>query len=223
MKKLSIIAGLFAVVTMAACGGVKREPNDAYMPDMAYSRAVETYSDNKELADEGINYTKMPVAGTVSRSQELLFHIAKDKLGDTTNYYASRAIANPLTSLSAADMKEAERLYLIQCAICHGTALDGNGPLYNGGNGKYTAKPATLVGDAKYEAMPDGQMFYSVTYGRNQMGAYGPQLNTKQRWMVIYYIKQMQAKKKGGAATTTATADAGTGAAGKDTTGAAMK
>ena len=90
-------------------------------------------------------------------------------------------------------MKEAERLYLVNCGICHGTKLDGNGPLYKDGDGPFPAKPATLVGDAKYEAMPEGQMFYSVTYGKNKMGSYASQLNTRQRWMVIAYIKSKQA------------------------------
>ena len=90
-------------------------------------------------------------------------------------------------------MVEAERLYLVNCGICHGTKLDGNGPLYKGGDGPFPAKPATLVGDEKYEAMPEGQMFYSVTYGKNKMGSYASQLDTRQRWMVIAYIKSKQA------------------------------
>jgi len=193
MKKISIIVGLFASAVMAGCGGVKREPNNVYMPDMAYSRAYETYADHSWLKDSGINYNNMPVPGTVARGVEGLFHIPKDAIGDTVNYTASKAVPNPITSLNAADSTEAERLYLIQCAICHGTQLDGNGPLY--ASGKYTSKPATLVGDAKYEAMPEGQMMYSVTYGKNAMGAYGPQLSTKQRWMVIHYIKSQQKAK----------------------------
>ncbi len=222
MKKLFIIVALFGSAVMVGCGGVKRDPSDAYMPDMAYSRAYETYADHSQLKEEGINYTNMPVPGTVARGVEGLFHIPKDKLGDTVNYYASRAVSNPITSLSAADSVEAERLYLIQCAICHGTALDGNGPLF--ASGKFTSKPATLKGDPKYEAMPEGQMMYSVTYGKNAMGPYGAQLNTKQRWMVIHYIKSQQAKGKGaaGASASPATGTVNTGA-GKDTTGAAMK
>jgi hypothetical protein len=38
--------------------------------------------------------------------------------------------------------------------------------------------------------MPEGQMFYSVTYGKNMMGPYASQLSRKQRWMVIRYIKE---------------------------------
>jgi hypothetical protein len=53
-----------------------------------------------------------------------------------------------------------------------------------------------LVGDAKYEAMPDGQMFYSLTYGKNLMGSYASQLTAKQRWEVITYIKIKQGKVK---------------------------
>ncbi|MCF8342768.1 MAG: cytochrome c, partial [Chitinophagaceae bacterium] len=113
-------------------------------------------------------------------------------VGDTTNYFASRAVKNPLPALNEVDLKEAERLYLINCAICHGTKLDGNGPLYKGGDGPYPAKPATLVGDAKYESMPEGQMYYSLTYGKNLMGSYASQLQSKQRWMVIAYVKSKQ-------------------------------
>jgi mono/diheme cytochrome c family protein len=93
-------------------------------------------------------------------------------------------------------MEEAKRLYLINCGICHGAKLDGNGPLYKDGSGPFPAKPATLVGDAKYESMPDGEMFYSVTYGKNMMGSYASQLSTTQRWQIIHYIKAEQAKGK---------------------------
>jgi hypothetical protein len=39
-------------------------------------------------------------------------------------------------------------------------------------------------------------MFYSVTYGKNLMGGYAAQLDAKQRWMVISYVKS---KQSGGA------------------------
>ena len=185
------------MTAFVACSDeVKRNPNDVYMPDMAYSRAYETYADHSFLADSGINYTNMPVAGTIARGEEMPFHVSKDKLGDTANYTVAKQIKSPVDSMSKSDLVEAERLYLINCGICHGPKLDGNGPLYKGGDGPYPAKPATLVGDAKYEAMPAGQMFYSVTYGKNLMGSYASQLNRKQRWQVIAYIKQKQAENK---------------------------
>jgi mono/diheme cytochrome c family protein len=144
----------------------------------------------------------------VGRAEDYVYHLAKDKDGDTSNYFASRLTPNPVTSLSKAEMDEAERLYLINCGICHGTKLDGNGPLWKGGDGPFPAKPATLVGDAKYEAMTDGTMYYSVTYGRNLMGSYASQLTPKQRWDIIYYIKSKQGKNAGPAESVAAAAPA---------------
>jgi mono/diheme cytochrome c family protein len=56
--------------------------------------------------------------------------------------------------------------------------------------------------------MPEGQMFYSVTYGKNLMGGYASQLDAKQRWMVISYIKRKQNKTQPQPADTTAAAAA---------------
>lgn len=196
MHRILTITFLAAVVALTSCSDVKRKPGAIYMPDMAYSRAYETYADHSNLKEKGINYDGKPVEGSIARGMEMPFPLAKDKAGDTTNYYASKLVPNPIDSLSAKELTEAERLYLINCGICHGTKLDGNGPLYKGGDGPYPVKPATLVGDARYESMPDGQMFYSVAYGKNQMGSYASQLSKHQRWMVIKYIKIKQAASK---------------------------
>jgi mono/diheme cytochrome c family protein len=192
MKKIAVIS-LSLTASMAViigCSDVKRTPGKDYVPDMRYSRAYETYSESPIFADRQTN--RQPVAGTMKRGEVYPFHLEKDAPGDTANYVASKAVSNPLPALNEANMKEAERLYLINCAICHGSKLDGNGPLYNGGDGPYPAKPATLVGDAKYESMPEGQMYYSTTYGKNLMGSYASQLQPKERWMVIAYIKAKQ-------------------------------
>ncbi|NCI45278.1 c-type cytochrome [Sediminibacterium soli] len=195
MKKSSIITVLAAAVVIVSCGG-KNSPGVAYMPDMMNSRAYETYADHSNLAEKNINYTSVPVPGTISREEEMPFHIAKDQGTDSSHYVASRAVPNPIDSLSETDTKEAERLYMINCGICHGAKMDGNGPLYNGGSGPYPAAPKNLIGDATVSAMPDGQMFYSVTYGKNLMGSYASQMSRKQRWMVIKYIKTKQAEAK---------------------------
>jgi mono/diheme cytochrome c family protein len=212
MKKISIVALIIVAVTTAmlvsGCDDVRRTPGRVYMPDMAYSRAYETYSMTEEqkvaLLKQGIHFSNAPVAGTIKRGEQFPFLLAKDKDGDSTNYHAAREVKNPLTTL---DTVEAARLYLINCGICHGAKLDGNGPLYKGGDGPFSAKPATLVGDAKYESMPEGQMYYSATYGKNKMGSYASQLSTHQRWMVIAYIKSKQSAGKGGGSGAAAGAD----------------
>jgi mono/diheme cytochrome c family protein len=93
-------------------------------------------------------------------------------------------------------MKEGERLYLVNCGICHGTALDGNGPLWKGGEGPYPAAPRPL--NAEYaKALSDGHFYHVITFGKGAMGSYASQLNPEQRWVVIKYIRS----KQGGAAT----------------------
>jgi len=194
MKRSTIVfCGLAALLIAAiGCSDVKRTPGKVYMPDMANSRAYETYSASPVFAD-GLT-SQGPVGGTVKRGEEYPVHIEMDNMGDTANYYASRALPNPFDSLGADQMKETERIYLINCGICHGAKLDGNGPLWKDGDGPFPAKPAALVGDAKYESMPAGQMFYSITYGKNLMGGYASQITAKQRWEIITYIKSKQGK-----------------------------
>jgi mono/diheme cytochrome c family protein len=206
MKKLSIIVVLVALVAWS-CGD-KRSPGRVYMPDMAYSRAVETYTSLDTLHAQGINYNALPVPGTIKRGELFPFPITQDKQGELVNYELSKQVANPLPKLSEAQVTEAERLYLINCGICHGKGLDGQGVLHkrsDGTDGPYGAAPANLVGNATYVNMPAGQMMYSVTYGKGQMGSYASQLSTTQRWMVIQYIKAKQAEAGGG---TTAAAGA---------------
>ena len=100
MKNKFIIASLSALVAFTACSDVKRTPGKIYMPDMAYSRAYESYADHSNLAEKGINYNSRPVEGTISREEEMPFHIPMDNPGDTTNYNASKALTNPYDSIA---------------------------------------------------------------------------------------------------------------------------
>ena len=174
----------------AGCGAGK-DPGLAYMPDMFYSVAYETYAPaSSRLKEAGAHYNGLPVAGTVSRQEDLAFHF--DLKHDSTGYAQSAFLKSPLDTVDNIDMKEAERLYLVNCGICHGAALDGNGPLFKGGDGPYSAAPKNFK-DAEMIAMAPGTMYYSITYGKGQMGSYASQLTPKQRWEVIAYIKSKTA------------------------------
>lgn len=200
MKKLTILISLsFLAIALilAGCSDVKRNPGRVYMPDMAYSRAYETYSPNPIFADGQTN--RMPVAGTIKRGEVLPFHILKDVPGDSTNYKLAATVRNPVPWPDSAGMIEAERLYLINCGICHGPKLDGNGPLYKGGDGPYPAKPQDLIAE-QVKKLGDGQLMYSMTYGKNLMGSYASQLDTRQRWTIIHYIRQKEGIVAGAAA-----------------------
>ena len=207
MKKLSVIALIFiSGAALVSCGsGVRRDPGRVYMPDMFYSRAYETYAqrdstqftENEAEAGRKIFYNNQPVAGTIYTGEDLPFPLAKDATGDTTNYVAAKALANPEGPLTADETTEIHRLYLINCGICHGAKMDGNGPLYNDGNGPFSAAPKNLLGDPIVLKMPEGQMFYSIEYGKGMMGSYASQLSRKQRWQLVHYIKARQHEAEG--------------------------
>lgn len=196
MKKFFLITSFAAAsFTMVGCGGASgNDPGSAYMPDMYYSRAYETYGyNNVEGEYDSLGrrnhhfYNGRPVEGTIARGDMLPYRLTSDSAGMTK---AETTLRNPLDSANI-DMAEAERLYLINCGICHGTKLDGNGPLFNGGEGPYSAAPRTMI-DAQAKAWTDGHYYHVITYGIRQMGSYASQLRPDQRWMVIKYIRSKQ-------------------------------
>ena len=183
MKKVKIsLIIVFTVAAFTSCRD-KREPGRVYMPDMAYSRAYEAYAQNN-LKQDGINYVNYPVDGTVRRGDLFAYTLPNDSNG----YKAAAEIKNPLTNLDSTQMLEAQRLFMINCAICHGAKMDAQGPLAGkvGGIANLT--------QAQYLQEPEGQMFHVATYGKGNMGSYASQLDRKQRWMVVHYIKTEQLK-----------------------------
>jgi len=210
MKKIKIVLS-FAFVTglialLPGCDS-KREPGKTYMPDMAYSRAFEAYAPNN-LAKENINYIPYPVVGTIRRGDLFPYTLPNDSNG----YKMSASVKDPLPPLDTVQMKEAERLFNINCAICHGPNMNAQGPLATGGKVPAVAN-LTL---AQYVQMPEGTMFHSVTYGKGNMGSYASQLSREQRWMVIQYVKHHQ--QAGSSSATTAAASDSTSAKSTDST-----
>ena len=69
-----------SLAMLASCSDdVRRDPGRVYMPDMAYSRAYETYSETPEqreaLLKKGIHFSNIPVPGTMKRGALLPFSI----------------------------------------------------------------------------------------------------------------------------------------------------
>lgn len=189
MKKFSgwfVFASLLVTTLVVESCGSKRDPGLTYMPDMADSRAYEAYAPNN-LEKDNINYVPYPVEGTIRRGDLFPYALPNDSNG----YNMSASIKDPLPPLDTIQLAEAQRLYNINCAICHGAKLDAQGPLSTGG--KVPAVANLTV--QQYVDMPVGTMFHAVTYGKGDMGSYASQLTRKQRWMVIQYVKSVQQGK----------------------------
>lgn len=182
-----VVASLLASVGLMSCnsGNMRRNPGKIYAPDMTYSRAYDAYTSNPNFADG--QTSRVPTKGTIAVGHDLPDHLVE---GDTNAYKALTTSYR----FNEAEIKEGGRLYMIYCGICHGGELDGNGPLY--ASGKFAAMPANFKGE-KYLSMPIGTMYAALKYGKNLMGAYSSQLNVKQRWQVIAYIKKVQSENGG--------------------------
>lgn len=213
MKQLLIITGFVAIgAGLISCGGAGgNDPGHAYMPDMYYSRAYETYGYNDvegefdSLKKRGIHYSALPVKGTIARGEMLPHHLTDDSAG----LLASVQMRSPLDTNAANDkvaMKEAERLYLVNCGICHGPSLKGDGPLTY--SGAYSPVPADFT-SAKIKELSDGHYFYVITFGIRTMGSYASQLTPEQRWWVIKYIRSKQGAAKPAAKADSTAATAG--------------
>ena len=195
MKHLKTILVATAAISLGltACnsGGKRKNPGKAYAMDMTYSRAYDGYTENPNFADS--QTSRLPVIGTIARGHELPDHLVE---GDTNAYKSFTTNVK----FNEAEIKEGGRLYNIYCGVCHGNALDGNGPLYADGNGKFAAAPANFMGP-NYIKMPVGQMYAAIKFGKNMMGSYASQIDIKQRWQIIAYIKKAQAGSGGDAFT----------------------
>jgi hypothetical protein len=195
MNKVQILL-LITLITgaLAACnsGDMRRNPGKAYAMDMTYSKAVDAYtmSNNSDIFPDSMSSRK-PVMGTIARGHDLPDHIVE---GDT-NAYKTFSTSMKFTE---DEVKEGGRLFNIYCAICHGAAMDGNGPLYS--SGKFAAMPANLKG-GKYLHFTVGQIYAAIKFGKNAMGSYASQVDIKQRWQIIAYIKKGQSENGGDAFT----------------------
>jgi mono/diheme cytochrome c family protein len=202
-----LIAIISLVALVSSCDD-KRSPGTIYMPDMAYSRTYEAYDlldstlFTNDVFDKGGNkiyFNASPVSGTIKRGEMFPYTLPNDSAG----YAASAGVQNPLGTITPQEMEEAGRLYNINCGVCHGAKGAANGPLAGKVGGI-----VNLTLD-QYKQMKDGTMFHSITYGKNNMGSYASQLDRKQRWMVIKYVRTLQG---GGQASTDSTAAAKPGA-----------
>ena len=198
MKRFSNFKIVVSVITLSiiisSCSDIKRTPGTIYMPDMTYSRALETYvsldstvfTTDPQKRGREIFYNARPVAGALALGELPEYTLPDDSAG----YALSASIKNPLASLTRKDSLEASRLFNINCAICHGVEGKANGPLSTSGK---IGAVANLTLD-QYVSMADGTMYHSIFYGKNNMGSYASQLSRKQRWQMVQYIRTLQPK-----------------------------
>ena len=215
--KLGMLA--FTGVLLGSCVANPDSSGLEYMPDMYRSPAIEPYVDYGELRGRvNIEKTMMlsaltPPSNTIpyfgTNKEEVMLMLPYHRKPSaafasthglfgwefTTNteadyeYNAAAMDKNPLlltAENSEKIFKTGKELYTANCLHCHGEKGDGNGPMV--ASGAYAGVPNY----ADRMALGDGQMFYSIYYGKGAMGSHASQVNKKEIWTLVHYIRKFQ-------------------------------
>jgi mono/diheme cytochrome c family protein len=190
-----------------------------YMPDMYRSPAIEPYVDYGEVrgrideSKSSVQSALTPPNNTVpyygTNKEEVMYMLpyfrkASPAFASTHGlfewdfssnteadyeYNQAATDVNPLklTAENAEMMfKKGKELYTANCMHCHGEKGDGNGPMV--ASGAYSGVPNY----ADKATLGDGQLFYSIYYGKGAMGSHASLVNKKEIWTLVHYIRKFQ-------------------------------
>jgi len=88
-------------------------------------------------------------------------------------------------------MERGRQRFNITCAMCHGASAAGNGITK-----QYGLATVVSLQDDRIHNMSDGEIFNTITNGKNTMMAYGPNVTVADRWAIIAYLRALQRSQK---------------------------
>lgn len=181
------------VASIAGCrGSLSRRPPIELFADMVRQPKLRPQAPNAFFA--GRVSSQLPVAGTVPQTtpvqvgglpvfpfEDVPYNTGRIP-GTETNFVELLPV--PVT---APLLQRGQERYTIHCAPCHGAAGDGKGV-----TSKYQMVGMANFHDKRLVAMPDGEIFNTITRGKNLMQAYGPNVDVPDRWAIIAYVRALQ-------------------------------
>lgn len=194
MKKIFKSGYISRVISLLLLGfflyGCDRNRNTTgwdYFPDMFYSTAYETFTENPNFTD-GMTM-RAPVPGTVPRGYTPFNYT----IDPESRIRAGIELVNPFSAKEEYVLR-GKKIYSVFCMGCHGISGEGNGSLFT--SGLYPMEPRNLT-DNEATRLKDGEIFHSTTLGFGSMGAHGSQIRTDDRWKLVLYIRSLQAEARG--------------------------
>jgi hypothetical protein len=76
---------------------------------------------------------------------------------------------------------------MIFCQHCHGKEGHGNGAISK--NEAFAGIPDYAT---KLKDLVEGKMYFTLQYGKGLMGSHASQLNQKERWQILEWVKCLQ-------------------------------
>jgi mono/diheme cytochrome c family protein len=180
-------------------GGHFRKPPLYIFPDMERQLKLRPQKENGFFTN-GLS-SQLPVPGTVARSAPLQTATAavypfedspvnSGHIAGTTNFIEN----NPMP-ITIEFLKRGQQRFNINCSPCHSAIGDGKGITQKIGAMAVVAD----LHQKRIVEMADGEIFSIITNGRNLMGAYGPNVDVKDRWAIVAYLRALQIARLGAA------------------------
>ena len=197
MRYFLLILALTVVTVMGVAGkrgAMSRKPPLEIFPDMDRQPKLRPQEPNAFFAD-GKSSREYP-AGTVAHTLPLLVNgtavypyedtpVNTGRISGTTNFVDT----NPLP-ITVTLMERGQQRYQINCLPCHGPQADGNGITKKLGMGV-----VANLQEKRLVLMSDGEIFNTITYGKNLMGSYGANVTVPDRWAIVAYVRALQRSK----------------------------
>jgi mono/diheme cytochrome c family protein len=200
LRGFLLISLLLTIAAVAVLGfrGQKttNEPWELF-PDMVRQMKVRAQAPLDFFADgrgprEPINGTvpigyeiPNPQASAASESLPRAFSVGTDYVntGKMGNNWGT-GIPVPVTPQL---LERGRQRFSITCAMCHGATATGNGITKS-----YGLATVVTLQDDRIRKMADGEIFNTITNGKNTMLAYGPTIMVADRWAIIAYLRALQ-------------------------------
>ena len=99
-----------------------------------------------------------------------------------------KKLKNPLPP-SESTLKAARKIYMDECAQCHGEHGKGDGPEAT----MHSQAPADLTDTRHMNIVTDGEIFYQISEGRKPMPSFKKRLTEDQRWGLVLFVRSFSA------------------------------
>jgi mono/diheme cytochrome c family protein len=164
-----------------------RPPIEVF-PDMDHQAKYKPQAESKFFADgradRAIPVGTVPHGRTVDADPAFLraddFHYA----GKNADGSFARGFPIDVTETL---IHRGQNRYMIYCYPCHGALGDGNGITKS-----YGMVVTPTYHDDRIRAMPEGEIFNTITHGKNTMFPYADKLSPDDRWAVVAYVRALQ-------------------------------
>jgi mono/diheme cytochrome c family protein len=194
---------IFAVLVLVVVGVAGRRG------DLSRNRPIQIFPDMKrqlKLRPQTANgffasglSSQLPQPGTIAQGKPLMVAgqevypfedvpVNTGRLTGATNFVELNPF--PVTEQL---LKRGQQRFTIYCSPCHGQTGEGNGIT------KKLGVMAVLANlhDKRIVELADGELFNTVSYGKNNMQGYAPQIPVEDRWAIIAYLRALQLSRLG--------------------------